>query len=167
MRKSIFLTALFVLMSSVVAFAGPRAIGARLGYGAEFSYQHGLNSGNMVSLDAGLIGTNGLEVAATHDWIFNISAWDKKGSWNWYAGVGAGVGVSDIWVDNANHYFVGAAGRIGAEYNFWFPLQLSLDWRPVVGPHFYKDGNNATAVGFNYNGLYQGGFCLGVRYLFH
>ncbi len=166
MKKNLLLAALFVVMGSVAAFAGPRAIGGRLGSGVEFSYEHGLNSGNMVSLDAGVVGFHGLEVAATHDWIFNISAWDKKGSWNWYAGVGAGVGAYDLFYRNlTNYYYVGVAGRIGAEYNFWFPLQLSLDWRPIVGPHFYNNGSE-NVVGFNYSGLYQGGFCLGVRYLF-
>lgn len=166
MKKNLLLTALFVVMGSVVAMAGPRAIGGRIGYGVEFSYQHGLNSGNMVSLDAGLAGINGIEAAATHDWIFNITAWDKKGSWNWYAGVGAAAGVYELFTKDENlptRFYVGAAGRIGAEYNFWFPLQLSLDWRPVVGPHFTGDGT----IGFNAWGLYQGGLCLGVRYLFH
>lgn len=167
MKKNLLLTALFVVMGSVVAMAGPRAIGGRIGYGVEFSYQHGLNSGNMVSLDAGLAGTNGIEVAATHDWIFNISAWDKKGSWNWYAGVGAGVGAYDLFSNkDFNRYYAGVAGRIGAEYNFWFPLQLSLDWRPVVGPYVYEEGSEYK-VRFNTYGIYQGGLCLGVRYLFH
>ncbi len=163
MKKNLFLVAVCLLMSSVAVMASPRAIGGRLGYGAEFSYQHGLNSGNMVSLDAGLAGFNGIEAAATYDWIFNISAWDKKGTWNWYAGVGAGLGMDDLFLqDTKSYFYVGAAGRIGAEYNFWFPLQLSLDWRPIVGVSNYDD-----KWGFNPWGLYQGGLCLGVRYLFH
>jgi len=163
MKKTFILTVVCLLLSSVAVMASPRAIGGRLGYGLEFSYQHGLNSGNMVSIDAGLAGFNGIEVAATHDWLFNISAWDKKGSWNWYAGVGAGLGLGNLVkpADQHNYFFAGVAGRIGAEYNFWFPLQLSLDWRPLIGV-----SNAGSAWGFNHGGLYQGGLCLGVRYLF-
>ena len=161
MKKTLILATLFITLGSVVAFASPRAIGGRLGYGVELSYQHGLNSGNMVSIDAGLAGIDGIEAAATYDWIFNISAWDKQGSWNWYAGVGAGLGAFNLYSKDFNHFYLGVAGRIGAEYNFWFPLQLSLDWRPVIGPNFGSQG-----VGFHHIGLLNGALCLGVRYLF-
>lgn len=162
MKKNLFLTALFVIFATVALNASPRAIGGRIGYGLEVSYQHGLNSGNMVSIDAGIAALRGIEVAATHDWIFNISAWDKKGTWNWYAGVGAGLGMYDLFhKDRSNVFYLGAAGRIGAEYNFWFPLQLSLDWRPIIGVKSVD-----KSWGFNADGLYQGGLCLGVRYLF-
>ena len=55
----------------------------------------------------------------------------------------------------------GVAGRIGVEYNFWFPLQLSFDWRPVIGPEF---GRHYDA-GFSTRSLYSGGIALGVRYI--
>ncbi|MEE1183368.1 MAG: hypothetical protein UHZ06_02640, partial [Paludibacteraceae bacterium] len=79
-------------------------------------------------------------------------------SWNWYAGVGAGVG---FWGFNNIYGFGGVAGRIGIEYNFWFPMQLSLDYRPIIGV-----GGSNGVVGFNTKGLYAGGIALGVRYLF-
>lgn len=138
--------------------AQPRAIGIRGGYGVDFSYQHGLGS-NMLDLEVGLAGFNGLQVACTYDWIFPINSWTYAGSWNWYAGVGGAVGFS--WYNNwAN---IGVAGRIGVEYNFDFPLQLSLDWRPVVGPYI---GLNGGGAGFNPYGLYEGGIALGIRYKF-
>ena len=56
--------------------------------------------------------------------------------------------------------FVGVAGRIGVEYNFWFPMNISLDWRPVIGPSFGK------GTAFYSEGLYLGGIALSVRYLF-
>ena len=156
MKKLLVLVAL-VAMSAVAVNAQPRAIGARLGYGIEFSYQHNMGEKNMLEVDAGLPGFLGVEAAATYDWLFPISSWQKAGSWNWYAGVGAGLG----WSWWSNYAYAGIAGRIGVEYNFDFPLNLSLDWRPIIGPEF---GNGY--VGFNRYGLYQGGIALGVRYCF-
>lgn len=159
--KKLGLLVLLMVAMATAAFAQPRAIGARLGYGAEVSYQHLVSETNMVNIDLGLPGFNGLEAAATYDWInpggLDIP-WEHKGDWNWYAGVGAGAGFYGF------HYltgFVGAAGRIGVEYNFWFPLQLSLDWRPLVGAYF-----NEYGAGFNTSGLWHGGIALGVRYVF-
>ena len=111
---------------------------------------------HMVQLDFGLPGFKGLEAAATYDWIFPINSWQEQGSWNWYAGVGAGLGMYGF---NDITGFVGVAGRIGVEYNFWFPMNISLDWRPVIGPHF-----NSAGAGFNTLGI--GGIALSVRYLF-
>ena len=158
--KKLVILSLFVVAMATAAFAQPRAIGARVGYGFEASYQHSLGEKNMITADLGLAGL-GLEAAATYDWLNPgdlMIPWNEKGSWNWYAGVGAGAGFYGF---NNITGFVGAAGRIGVEYNFWFPLQLSLDWRPLVGIQF-GNGN----VDPNWNGLYYGGIALGVRYLF-
>ena len=154
--KKFLLAAAALLAGAVAAYAQPRAIGGRLGYGLEVSYEHGLGD-NMVSVEVGLPGFYGLEAAATYDWLFPFKSWQNKGEWNWYAGVGAGAGFYGF-KDLVG--YVGVAGRIGVEYDFWFPLQLSLDWRPVIGPSFGED------VIFNGAGLYQGGIALGVRYKF-
>lgn len=154
MKKIVFA---LVLVFAGISFvnAQSRAIGGRIGSGIDFSYQHSLGTSNMINLEAGLPGFHGVSAAATYDWIFPINSWKEKGSWNWYAGVGAGLGFS--WWNN--WFNIGVAGRIGVEYNFWFPLQLSLDWRPVIGPAF------GEGVHFNHYGLYEGGIALGVRYL--
>lgn len=158
-KRILFLVA--VLMAAVVsAYAQPRAVGGRIGYGIEASYQHSLAADRMINLDAGVPGFYGIEAAVTHDWIdpFNTSVpWDEKGEWHWYMGVGGGLG----WNWNSGSFNIGAAGRIGIEYDFWFPMQLSLDWRPMVGPYINND-----RVGFNVGGLYAGAIALGVRYLF-
>lgn len=151
-----------VLMAAfaAIAVAQPRAIGGRIGYGVEVSYQHTVGD-NMVSVDLGLPGFYGLEAAATYDWINPgglTIPWNEQGSWNWYAGVGAAAGFYGF---NYLVGFGGVAGRLGIEYNFWFPMQLSLDWRPVIGVAGAGGG-----VGFNTDGLYAGGIALGVRYLF-
>ena len=159
MKKLLVLVAL-IAISAVAVNAQKRAIGARLGYGLEFSYQHNMGEKNMLEVDAGLPGFSGIEAAATYDWLFPISSWQKAGSWNWYAGVGAGAGYSWLW-GWGNYGYVGVAGRLGIEYNFDFPLSLSLDWRPIFGPRF-GSGN----IGFYDGGLYYGAIAWGIRYRF-
>ncbi|MGM9806215.1 MAG: hypothetical protein ACI3Z7_07285 [Candidatus Aphodosoma sp.] len=158
--KKFLLVVVLAVGAITFASAQPRAIGGRLGYGVAVSYQHGLGERNMVNLDVDFPGFYGIGAAATYDWIFPITSWQEKGSWNWYAGVGAGLAFNFH-----NYMSVGVAGRIGVEYNFWFPMQLSLDWRPVIGPNFWFDHGNHNSVGFHYNGLYDG-IALGIRYLF-
>ena len=159
MKKS-FLIAIIALVCGTMAYAQPRAIGGRLGYGIEASYEHGLGEKNMVSLEVGVPFFSGLEAAATYDWIdpFNTAfPWNEQGEWHWYMGVGAAVQAPFAF----NSAFVGAAGRFGVEYDFWFPLQLSIDWRPSLGVAFTSAG-----AGFGYD-LYGGALGIGVRYLFN
>lgn len=156
MKKLLFAV---ILTVGAIAFANaqPRAIGGRIGYGIDLSYQHTVGE-NRVNLEVGFPSFHGINAAATYDWIFPITSWQEKGSWNWFAGVGAGLGF------NFHNYMnVGVAGRIGVEYNFWFPMQLSLDWRPVIGPSFHFEKNGGTY--FHTGGLYDG-IALGIRYLF-
>ncbi len=163
MKKKLLLLVTLAVAAIASAYAQPRAIGIRQGFGTEVSYEHSLGQ-NMLSLDFGIVGYAGLEAAVTYDWIdpFNTAfPWSKKGEWHWYMGVGAGLAWYWPYLP-ALGMSVGAAGRIGVEYDFWFPLQLSVDWRPVIGPSFYGDGG----VGFNLGGLYAGAICLGVRYKF-
>ena len=162
MKKYLFLAMLAV--ASVMAYAQPRAIGGRLGYGAEFSYEHSLGEANMISLEAGVPGFNGIEAACTYDWIDPFGTkfpWEHKGEWHWYMGVGGALQTGFQF----NWGFIGAAGRFGVEYDFWFPLQLSIDFRPTLGVGFASNGNGGMAAGFGYD-VYQGGLGLGVRYKF-
>jgi hypothetical protein len=160
--KKLVLLSLFVVAMATAAFAQPRAIGARLGGGLEVSYQHSLSEENMISAELGLPITPdglGLSVSATYDWLNPgglMIPWEHKGSWNWYAGVGASAGFYGF---SSIAGFGGVAGRVGVEYNFWFPLQLSVDYRPVVGI-YGADG----WVDFNKHGFY--GIALGARYIF-
>ena len=160
--KKILLT--LVLAVSAIAFvnAQPRAIGGRLGYGIDFSYQHTVGA-NRINLEIDAPMFHGIGAACTYDWMFPITSWQERGSWNWFAGVGAGLGFHFGYGNGYNAMSVGVAGRIGVEYNFWFPMQLSLDWRPIVGPSF-GFGHDAH-TGFHYGGLYDG-IALGIRYLF-
>ena len=177
-----FLIACAATLLAVVAVnAQPRAIGGRLAYGVGFSYQHSVGMDNMLSLDVDFPGyTGGIAPTVTYDWIFPITAWTEKGEWNWYAGVGGGLGF--LWPETVKYtggkttyggFYFGVAGRIGVEYNFWFPLQLSVDWRPLVGPGVtwstYRAGGVTTRSsgwGFNSSALYASAICIGVRYRF-
>lgn len=151
----------FCLLASIVvaANAQPRAIGARVGWNLEFSYQHAIASRNMIDLTAGV--TNFFNNAAyvdancVFDWVFNIN-----GGWNWYVGPGLGVGYGfgSHWRENDYIPFrLNIGGQIGVEYQFGIPLNLSLDWRPMW---------NVMGAG---HGFFYGEFCsfgLGVRYRF-
>lgn len=167
MKKILFVAILAV--ASMMAYAQPRAIGANLGGSIGFSYQHGFGEANMLDvavytpLAVGRGQAWGLSGIVTYDWIDPFGAtvpWDKKGEWHWYMGVG-GAGGCFVNTDPVIGY-VGAAGHFGIEYDFWFPLQLSLDWRPVIGVGIIGNGGG---VGFNTGGLYEG-ITLGVRYKF-
>ncbi len=167
MKKFLFVAMLAA--ASVMAYAQPRAIGANLGGGLGFSYQHGFGESNMLDLAvytpiaAGVGRWWGLGATITYDWIDPFGAtvpWNEKGEWHWYMGVGGDGG----YVFGANSGWVGAAGHFGIEYDFWFPFQLSLDWRPSIGVGLTNSANGFTA-GFNTPGIYQG-ITLGVRYKF-
>ena len=189
MKKILFIAVL--AFASVMAYAQPRAIGVRLGEFDGISYQHGLGNG-MLEIEAGfnwgnywgnrMVGwENGnewhmyghnVQAAVTYDWIHNFP-WEHKGEWNLFYGFGAaggfgwygytyvpGVGTAGA---DGNWGFAGIAGRIGAEYNFWFPLQISLDFRPTLGVGLVDAGSLGTQAGFYYDVF---GLCLGVRYKF-
>lgn len=157
--KKMFLATILMVVGVVAAVAQPRAVGGRLGYGAEVSYQHAVGANNMVQLEVGVPFFNGLEGACTYDWIDpgnTLVPWTERGEWHWYVGVGGAVAARN-WFKSG---FVGAAGRIGIEYDFWFPLQLSIDFRPTLGVGFSSAG-----AGFAYD-LYGAGLGLGIRYKF-
>ncbi len=166
MKKSIFVAALMVVLGASVAYAQPRAIGANLGGGLGFSYQHGFGEANMLDLAVYVPlqpAAWGLAANITYDWIDPFGAtvpWNEKGEWHWYMGVGGGGGIYGYTFNANQPWFAGVAGHIGIEYDFWFPFQLSIDWRPVIGVVGAGGG-----IGFNVAGLYQG-LQLGVRYKF-
>ena len=162
--KKVLLIAVMALVSVAYAAAQPRAIGARLGYGAEVSYEHQLGQ-NMISLEVGVPAFSSIEAACTYDWIDPFGAtvpWNEKGEWHWYMGVGAAAQWS--W-HATNAGFVGACGRFGIEYDFWFPLQLSIDFRPTLGVALANNGNGGLNAAFGYD-VYCGGLGLGIRYKF-
>lgn len=158
--KKFLLSLVFVLGAAAAVYAQPRAIGANIGYGASFSYQHNLGAANFLDVNVDVPFFSGIGATVTYDWVDPFNApvpWNEKGSWNWYLGVGASGGIYGF---NAPSGFVGVAGHVGIAYDFWFPLQLSLDYRPNVGVVIAGKATN-----FNIYGLYSG-ISLGVRYRF-
>ena len=136
------------------------AIGLRLGggdgFGAEVSYQRAVGTNNnRLEFDLGFRNDNNFDafkLAALYQWVWNI-----EGGFNWYAGVGGGLGSVD---DKRNRgfddgTFIFLAGDIGIEYNFDFPLLLSLDFRPEFGFSDYDVIDN-----------FSPDIALGVRYQF-
>jgi len=165
MKKFLFVAVL--AMASIMAYAQPRAIGANLGASLGFSYQHGFGESNMLDvaiytpIAAGQAKMWGIGGTVTYDWIdpFGTSVpWNEKGEWHWYMGVGGAGGVYNF---SPAVWNVGVAGHIGIEYDFWFPMQLSVDWRPNIG----IVGANGAGVGYNTAGLYDG-LTIGIRYKF-
>ena len=163
MKKSLFLAAVMVVLGAATAVAQPRAIGANIGYGISVSYQHHLGAANMIDLSVDLPAFAGIGASATYDWINPFGTqipWNYKGEWNWAMGVGAGAGY--YW---PSWGYAGVVGHIGVAYDFWFPLELSFDYRPNIGLSFGDFGDSAHSVGFYGWGLYTG-ITLGVRYRF-
>ena len=157
MKKTLVLMVVAILASSTLC-AQARALGGRSFYiGEALSYQHQLTEKSMLEAELGLsLSSVGVEAVVTHDWLFPITSWQKRGTWNWYAGVGLGAGAYLF-----SNTTIGVAGRIGIEYNFDFPMQLALDYRPLIGPAW-----NGVTVSFNGEGLIRSAVGLSLRYLF-
>ncbi len=163
MKKSMILTAILAVFAVATAVAQPRAIGLNLGSGSGFSYQHSLSEANVldVAVSIPLVQGFGIGGIVTYDWVNPFGTaipWSEKGSWNWSLGVGATGGLYGF---KPAVWYAGVAGHVGVAYDFWFPLQLSVDWRPNIG--VYNGGDHA--IDFNTWGLFDG-VSLGVRYLF-
>ncbi len=145
--KKILIVSALVLGFAAAAAAQPRAIGARLGYGVELSYQHLAGTSDFMEFDLGLAGKS-LNLAAS----YNKSISQFGNGFNFYAGPSAAVGLGF----NPGWFGVGVGANVGLEYEFDFPLQLSIDIRPQLGLTFIE------GVHLNYWGYPS----LGVRYAF-
>ncbi len=144
MKKIIVILAALVSFA-VVASAQPRALGVRAGYGAELSYQHTLGAENFLEVDAGWW-QNGLSVAAAYD--FSVA---PVGPFGFYAGPAAHMVL--VNGEESSDLGLGVGAQLGLEYIFPFPLQISLDWRPMF--------NLIPSTGFGWNSI-----ALGLRYAF-
>ena len=159
--KKIILSAIMLIGLAFTAEAqsiSKNALGLRLGgnnvFGGELSYQRGLSKNNRLELDLGWrnrsnydghnYDDNAIKLAALYQWVWNID-----GGFNWYAGVGGGAGNYSYDGPNDKRIsdtFVFAAGDIGLEYNFDFPLLISLDFRPEFGGNGYYKNNYGSDI---------------------
>lgn len=159
MKKIIFsaITFFALAFAAQAQEISKNALGLRLGdnngFGAEISYQLGLNQKNRLEFDLGWKNSsdvNAIKGVALYQWVWNID-----GGFNWYAGVGGGLSAWDYNYDGSgSHYgddsgvYVFAAGDIGIEYRFSeAPITLSLDARPEIGSGYYDDDNFGFDVG--------------------
>lgn len=163
MKKTILSFVLVLTMvGSLMAQAGDKTIGIRLGYPLEISFQSGLSNSNRIELGIGGrrygYGINSnyyeLSLSGVYQWVWDLSTLSK--GFNWYAGVGASLGYySYSFVNNTySGYPVSILGQVGLEYNFDIPLRLSLDWRPAI------------QINANGSGFIGDGIALGIRYRF-
>ncbi|WP_298539351.1 hypothetical protein [uncultured Aquimarina sp.] len=163
MTKHIFIITT-LLLASIFTIQGQdiseHAIGLRLsesdGFWAEATYQAGLSSDTRIELDLGVQGRNrfnAVKLTGMYQWVFNID-----GGLNWYVGPGIGGGLIDFDddIDNRDNLetFGFVTGDVGIEYNFDFPLMISLDFRPEI----YFDDYTDDDIIFN--------FGLSARYKF-
>jgi len=155
--KKIFILSMFIIGVFTDLNAqnfSKNAIGFRLGdndgFGGEVSYQRGISTKNRIEVDLGWRNSkqvDAIKLAGTYQWVWNID----NGLY-WYAGAGGGYGN---WSSNGtNDAFLFVAGNIGIEYNFDFPLQLSLDVRPEI---YLSDGVSDD---------FGPDLALGIRYKF-
>ena len=148
--KKVIAILVAVLAFAAVANAQPRAFGARIGYGAEVSYQYSLGN-NFAEMDLGLVGKQGWYVSALYDIVFG-----SAGIFSFYAGPGVQLGTKnyeDTDGGDIMKFDAAVLGQIGAEVELdALPLNISLDWRP--------------AFSLGGGGFYGVGIGLGVRYRF-
>jgi len=128
------------------------AIGLRIGdndgFGGEISYQRYMTENNRLEFDLGWRNSRNVDafkLVGLYQWVFPID-----GGFNWYVGAGAGIGSFDAG-DN-DGIFALLAGDLGIEYNFDFPLLLSLDFRPELGfnDDYSDDLDLDIALGIRY-----------------
>ena len=164
--KKIILSAFMLIglaFSTQAQYISKNALGLRLGdndgFGGEVSYQRGLSKNNRLEFDLGWRNSNDVDafkLVGLYQWIWNID-----GGFNWYAGVGGGLGSWSYDAPGPGSSDSGtillAAGDIGIEYNFEeAPIQLSLDFRP----EFYFDSDDYRDDNFGPD------IALGIRYRF-
>ncbi len=140
--KNLIITAVLFMTAILGANAqniSKNALGLRLGdndgFGAEISYQRGLSENNRLEFDLGWRNNDNFDafrLTGLYQWV-----WRLDGNFNWYAGVGGGIG-SVSYDDNfpgndGSEFFALVAGDIGIEYDFDIPLLISLDFRPEIG----------------------------------
>lgn len=172
-----------LLIAVVILFCGltslsaqPRSIGGSFGASETVTYQHSLRNGNFMEVNFGYYCGTGavssyessyeylykslgtLRLTATYNMVFLSPQWTSRGDWNFYAGPGVSMGSG---FNSYKAFSIGVTGQAGLEYNFWFPLSLSVDVRPTFGIMVSE-----SRVKYDVDGLL--GFCptISAKFLF-
>lgn len=164
--KLLFITFFLAMTSLSAQEISSHVLGLRLGesdgFGTEISYQKSIGSYNRFELNLGWRDSREFtifKVTGIYQWVHEISR-----NFNWYYGYGGGFGTADFEPtirDNQlfepdGGFLIFAAGDLGIEYNFDFPLLISLDIRPELG-----------LIGFSdFDDSFEFDVALGVRYQF-
>ena len=157
--KNLFVCSIFLLgfysvsAQSLLKNALGLRLGSNRGFGTEISYQMKLNSENRAEFNLGWRNSNygnAMKLNGLYQWV-----WPIENGFNWYAGIGGGLGTFSNSTTSYSGTFLFAAGDLGIEYNFDFPLQVSLDLRPEIGGIGYFENNFGTDI------------ALGLRYKFN
>ncbi len=152
--KKIILIAALALGTAFAASAQPKAVGLRLGWAVEASYQHNVNGADFIEANLGTFGYSGLDISSTYNFMIAQPNWTDRGEWGFYAGPGVALGFF-------HGTSIAVQGQVGLEYTFWFPLQLAIDLKPQIGVSLWNGG-----AGFWRLGLYGFAPTLAVRYRF-
>jgi hypothetical protein len=163
MKKILFVVLLITGFGTTIQAQkiAENALGLRLGdndgLGAEISYQRALSNNNRLEADLGWRSNNNvsaIKLTGVYQWVWNID-----GDFNWYAGVGGGLGnwSTKYNTEKSSGTFLFAAGAIGIEYGFEnVPIQLSLDIRPEI--YFNSSAFRSNTFGSD--------LALSIRYQF-
>ncbi len=164
MKYTIYTLLLCIVVSATAIGQeiAPNAIGLRIGdnngFSTEVNYQRALTENNRLELGLSWRTGNNFDAikgTGIYQWVWNID-----GGLNWYAGAGASIGSFDVDRDfpgfdnDDSEFFLNAAGDIGIEYRFDFPLLLSLDFRPEI------------SILNDFDDSLEFDVALGIRYLF-
>lgn len=141
--KKIIIIVTALLLGATAAMAQPKAIGLRgglfgLAFNGEISYEHWAtffdNDYDFLEAELGVFGGNGFKGTMMYNFTFAQPEFTDRGEWGLYGGPGVVAGYGTGINKNNEKVaapFLGAAVQLGLEYTFWFPLQVSVDFRPT------------------------------------
>lgn len=159
-----FLTLLISMSFMSAQEVSPHALGLRLdgsdGLGPEISYQRALGDNNRLELDLGFADYGFVEefkITGIYQWVMPLGS----SGFNWYAGVGGGLGIFDGYDgpfdDERDGFTVSVDGMIGIEYSLLnvsdIPLMFSLDINPefeVINDFYDDDIDLDAALGIRF-----------------
>lgn len=160
MKKFIFTIGLLIAgFSSQAQDLSQNAIGLRFGdndgLGYEISYQRALSDATRLQVDLGLRSNDNVDaykLSGTYQWVKDLSS--LADGFNWFYGAGAALGNTQVEFlgEKSSETFVNAAVNVGIEYNFNFPLQLSLDVKPELG---LINGSNGLGIDLAFGARYK------------
>lgn len=158
--RRLFFILIAIFASVFVANSQPRALGLRAGMDCQLSYEHAVSLEDFVEADLGVEFIYGYAVgvnaAAAYNFMIAQPQWTQKGQWGFYAGPAVKAGY--LWVGG----YLAVGAQVGLEYNFDFPLQVSLDIRPALG--VAMEGGGCSIYGAE--AILGSIPCLSLRYRF-